>query len=72
LWLPETKTLFAPFTNPNELPWPVWMDIVRLSVLAPVWQVALTTSNHWYSSVPQNRVCTCLGDWTFDKQLPVF
>lgn len=64
LWLPET--LFAPFTNPNELPWPVWMDIVRLSVLAPAWQVALTTIGIQVSH-KTTFARALVADWTFDN-----
>jgi hypothetical protein len=38
MWVPET--LFALFFK--QIPWPDWVEIMRLAVLAPVWQVALT------------------------------
>jgi hypothetical protein len=38
MWLPET--FLAPFFS--GLPWPEWVEVVRLSILAPIWQVALT------------------------------
>jgi hypothetical protein len=38
MWLPET--LIVPFCR--GVPWPSWFEILRLSVLAPVWQIVLT------------------------------
>ncbi|MFN2167365.1 MAG: hypothetical protein ACK2U9_14005, partial [Anaerolineae bacterium] len=37
MWLPET--LIAPFFG--GMPWPSWVEVLRLSVLAPLWQGAL-------------------------------
>ena len=37
MWLPET--LVVPFYG--GAPWPSWFEVMRLSVLAPVWQVIL-------------------------------
>jgi len=41
MWLPET--FVAPLVPGNMPIWSVWIDVVRLSILAPLWQVALTT-----------------------------
>ena len=37
MWLPET--LVVPFFG--AVPWPAWIDIVRLSILAPIWHIML-------------------------------
>ncbi len=38
MWLPETIiSLFF-----DGLPWPDWVEIMRLAILAPIWQVGLT------------------------------
>ena len=38
MWLPETViSLFF-----GEVPWPDWVEIARLAILAPIWQVVLT------------------------------
>jgi hypothetical protein len=37
MWLPET--LIVPFFG--EVPWPAWIDLLRLSILAPIWHIAL-------------------------------
>ena len=37
MWLPET--FIVPFFG--GAPWPGWVDLLRLSILAPIWHVAL-------------------------------
>lgn len=37
MWLPET--FLVPFLH--GVPWPDWLEILRLAVLAPIWQVGL-------------------------------
>lgn len=39
MWLPET--FLVPFFHGP--PWPDWAEILRLAILAPFWQIALTT-----------------------------
>ena len=39
MWLPET--FIVPFFG--RVPWPGWIDLLRLSLLAPIWQVVLVT-----------------------------
>ena len=40
MWLPET--LVVPFYR--AVPWPSWLEVLRLFVLAPVWQIILTAT----------------------------
>jgi hypothetical protein len=44
MWLPET--LIVPFYR--GVPWPTWFEILRLSVLAPIWQIVLTAMGMRY------------------------
>ena len=37
MWLPET--LIVPFFG--AVPWPAWIDLLRLSILAPIWHIVL-------------------------------
>jgi hypothetical protein len=37
MWIPET--LIVPFFGGT--PWPAWAEVLRLAILAPIWQVAL-------------------------------
>jgi hypothetical protein len=39
MWLPET---FLPPFIAEGMPWPDWVEVIRLAVLSPIWQVCLT------------------------------
>lgn len=56
---------------------PQWASMACLdgycAVVGSSSSVAGGSHNHWYSSVTQNHVCTCIGGWLdFRQQLPVF
>jgi hypothetical protein len=39
MWLPETLVV----TIVGRTPWPPWIEVLRLAVLAPLWQIMLAT-----------------------------
>jgi len=64
MWLPET--LIVPFAG--GAPWPDWIDLLRLSILAPVWQIGLvfigmkeTYGIGWVRSITIGLVVTSIG-----------
>lgn len=64
MWLPETIiSLFF-----EDVPWPDWVEIARLAILAPIWQAVLTVlgirQTHqagWLRSIIVGLVTTGLG-----------
>ena len=71
MWLPET--FLVPFFG--GVPWPGWVDLLRLSLLAPIWQVALvvvgmrkTHGVGWIRGIVIGLVVTGVG---FGMFLPI-
>jgi hypothetical protein len=71
MWLPET--FIVPFAGNHA--WPGWVDLVRLAVLSPAWQIALATigmrrlyNTGWPRSILTGLVLTALG---FGMFLPI-